>query len=46
MRCPYVDGKVYCNRRENDDEDSRYACDSCIVLFSDMYGDVDEKVKE
>lgn len=37
MRCPYVDGKVYCNRRENDDEESRYMCDCCYVLWGDCW---------
>lgn len=45
FRCPYVGAKVYCDRRESIDDET-YACDSCIVLFPDMYGDVDEKVKE
>ena len=44
FRCPYVDEKVYCDRRE-DQNDSTMPCDSCIVLFPDMYGDADEKVE-
>ena len=45
FRCPYVDEKVYCDRRESIDDET-YACDSCIVLFPDMYGDVSEEGKE
>lgn len=45
FRCPYVDTKVYCDRRDSIDDET-YACDSCIVLFPDMYGDADEKVEE
>ena len=39
FRCPYVDTKVYCDRRDNIDNKT-YACDSCIVLFPDMYDEV------
>lgn len=38
MLCPYVESKVHCTRREDGDE-STFACDSCIVLFPDMYGE-------
>lgn len=41
MRCPYVENKVYCTRRETDDEESKYACDSCYVLWGD-YWDTEE----
>ena len=45
FRCPYVDAKVWCDRRESADDET-YVCDSCIVLFPDMYDDMSEKVKE
>lgn len=45
FRCPYVDEKVYCDRRESIDDET-YVCDSCIVLFPDMYEDVSEEGEE
>jgi len=31
FRCPYADTKVWCNIRENEDDDS-IVCDSCDVI--------------
>lgn len=45
FRCPYVNEKVWCDRR-NSPDDETYACDCCTVLFPDMYGDTSEGVKE
>lgn len=41
FRCPYVDTKVYCDRRDSENDDT-FACDSCIILFPDMYDEVKE----
>lgn len=35
FRCPYVDTKVYCNRRESIDSPT-YACDSCYILWGEF----------
>lgn len=38
MKCPYTG--IWCDKRES--EDDRYYCDSCIVIFPDMYGGKDD----
>ena len=41
FRCPYAETKVWCDRRESEDAPT-YACDSCLVIFPDMYDEVKE----
>lgn len=42
FRCPYVDEKIWCDRRESADDET-YACDCCTILFPDMYGDMNNE---
>lgn len=36
MKCPYVNGKVQCDRRKSDN-DPTFVCDSCYVLWGDCW---------
>ena len=45
FKCPYVDTKIYCDRRESINDET-YACDSCTILFPEMYSNADEKEED
>ena len=35
FKCPYVNTKVWCDRRESESSPT-YACDSCYVLWGEF----------
>ena len=36
MKCPYVEGKIHCDKRKSDN-DPAFACDSCYALWGDCW---------